>query len=314
MFDESTRIPLFIYHPQTPYAGQHYKDPVELVDVYPTVTDLLSLPYDHAKMCTGQKWQNMERVCHQLQGKSLARVVLGDDLHSQLVLSDSHHEQNKHRLVVAPGGPSSPTTTTRGRKLIVSTSVDIDPDTLYFNHDWNAFGIDPSIVGKYFHYPRGMMYTTSNFQNITINFDNNSTRSTLNSFSSRIFDSEFHRSGMVVDATERSLLESTGVSSSMPRLDMRFALSQSWRFTKVDLVKKAAAWVKEGRKHPRPRSQWFDCDKTLQPNDEVSLMGYSMRTNDFRYTSWYHYNRKLCLPIIDLAPYEEEVCVFVLLS
>jgi hypothetical protein len=158
------------------------------------------------------------------------------------------------------------------------------------------------------------MYTTSNFQNITINFDNNSTRSTLNSFSSRIFDSEFHRSGLVVDATERSLLESTSVSSTMPRLDMRFALSQSWRCTKVDLVKKAAAWVKEGRKHPRPRSQWFDCDKTLQPNDEVSLMGYSMRTNDFRYTSWYHYNRKLCLPIIDLAPYEEEVCVFVLLS
>ena len=41
-----------------PYS---YTDPVELIDVYPTINDLLQVPYNHERDCKG-------KVCHQLQG------------------------------------------------------------------------------------------------------------------------------------------------------------------------------------------------------------------------------------------------------
>jgi hypothetical protein len=69
-----------------------------------------------------------------------------------------------------------------------------------------------------------------------------------------------------------------------------------------------------GGKGARPRSQWFDCDKVTRPDDEVSVMGYSLRTKDFRYTSWFHYNRIICLPILDVAPFDEEVNVVLIHS
>ena len=71
MFDESTRVPLMIHHPLSPFQGQHYTEPVELIDVFPTVIDLLNAPYDRKKICT------QGTTCHALQGKSLAPIVLG---------------------------------------------------------------------------------------------------------------------------------------------------------------------------------------------------------------------------------------------
>ena len=37
-------------------------------------------------------------------------------------------------------------------------------------------------------------------------------------------------------------------------------------------------------------------DKKIPLDDEVSLMGYSMRTPQFRYTLWVHFNRVTMLP------------------
>jgi hypothetical protein len=77
------RVPLIIYHPQSPFRGQHFKSPVELIDVYPTVKELLAAPEPplvvnqnninsmHVTNCPGGT------VCKPLQGKSLAPIVLG---------------------------------------------------------------------------------------------------------------------------------------------------------------------------------------------------------------------------------------------
>ena len=73
LFDESARVPLLIYHPQILHPGSRYKSPVELVDIYPTVLDLLGAPYDKDKVCHG------EDICKPLEGKSLAGIVLGDE-------------------------------------------------------------------------------------------------------------------------------------------------------------------------------------------------------------------------------------------
>ena len=93
----------------------------------------------------------------------------------------------------------------------------------------------------------------------------------------------------------------------MPKLEMDFALSQSWRCAFDNNVKKSAQWFQDGAKVARPKTNWFDCDKTRNPDNEVAVMGYSMRGSSFRYTAWFHYNRKLCLPILDIAPFDEEV-------
>lgn len=66
------RVPLMIAHPQSPFHGQHYKDPVELIDVFATVSELLKAPYNKKKI-----YEGMKMILP--QGKSLAPVVLGKE-------------------------------------------------------------------------------------------------------------------------------------------------------------------------------------------------------------------------------------------
>lgn len=73
LFEEATRVPLMIYHPQSPYKGQHYRFPVELIDIYPTLIDFNNLPYLIGRTCPeGSK-------CLFRNGQSLAPVILGPD-------------------------------------------------------------------------------------------------------------------------------------------------------------------------------------------------------------------------------------------
>lgn len=76
MFDESTHVPLMIYHPSSPARakGIHYPHPVELVDVYPTLLDLMQLPRPtEREPCF---LTESPRRCVALDGTSLASVVL----------------------------------------------------------------------------------------------------------------------------------------------------------------------------------------------------------------------------------------------
>eukprot|EP01035_Chromulina_nebulosa_P032578 gene32578-43527_t len=75
LFDEALRVPLLIAHPESPFKGQHYRDPVELVDVFATVNDILGVTIDK-KIYRGDKYIP-------LQGKSLAPVVLGKELYGK---------------------------------------------------------------------------------------------------------------------------------------------------------------------------------------------------------------------------------------
>lgn len=90
LFDEATRVPLIIAHPLSPFKGQHYKEAVELVDVFPTVFDLTSAPIDRKTLVgagmdrkskngggkTDGKGDHRAKLI-QPGGKSLASVVLG---------------------------------------------------------------------------------------------------------------------------------------------------------------------------------------------------------------------------------------------
>jgi len=76
VFDEATRVPLIIAHPLSPFKGQHYTEAVELVDVFPTVLDLLNPKIDRNTLL-GLTLGAHEQKKKRPGGKSLAPVVIG---------------------------------------------------------------------------------------------------------------------------------------------------------------------------------------------------------------------------------------------
>lgn len=265
MFDESTRVPLLIAHPDSPYKGQHYTHPVELVDIYPTIVDLLDVPFSKETTCGGTMTvgrDELKIICQELQGKSLAPVVLGSARY-EVILKSKNHKNNFNRkhnnpalysLAVANVEQSMPlslwakeksTSAVKSRRL---ANADVE---LAYNHQL---------------------------------IKHNQTSS------------------------GRSLKGSTTYHLPMPTLEQTFAITQSWRCAKKDLIRNTLKWYKQGSKGKRPHSKWMDCDKTNpDAEDETSIMGYSLRSNEFRYTAWFHYDRRYCLPLIDAALFDEEL-------
>lgn len=75
LFDESTRVPLLISHPNSPVLGKHYPHPVELVDIFPTLTSLLHLPAPSRANCLNIA--DGINTCLPLEGKSLLPILVG---------------------------------------------------------------------------------------------------------------------------------------------------------------------------------------------------------------------------------------------
>ena len=90
----------------------------------------------------------------------------------------------------------------------------------------------------------------------------------------------------------------------MPLLSRDFAISQSWRCAKKDAIVKLA----EDPMNHHIRNAWFECNNVEKNIDgEISMMGYSMRTVDYRYTTWFHFDRVNAKPFFDVAPFAEEL-------
>jgi hypothetical protein len=185
LFDESARVPLMIYHPQSPFKGQHYKKPVELIDIFPTINDLTQAPVPDKELCNGGNW------CKPLQGKSLAPVVLGD-------------VWNKH-------------------------------------------------VSK---------------------------------------------SSTAIDNTSTTSIDSILLSKD-------FSITQVWRCVNQDHYTAAKKLVVTGVKS-RPKI-WTECDRDRHNPDVISAMGYSMRTNEYRYNAWLRMDTTKMIPNWDLPPLEEDL-------
>ena len=69
------RVPLLISHPASPFQGQHCSEPVELIDLFPTLLDLFPVNPPDDQPC--DKLHPTMNRCLPLQGKSLAPVVIG---------------------------------------------------------------------------------------------------------------------------------------------------------------------------------------------------------------------------------------------
>lgn len=234
MFEEATRIPLLIAHPQSPFKGQHYAPPVESVDVYATLNELLGLQHARETIC-GVPPHNW--VCRPLDGKSLAPVVLGTV---------------ETANTAAAAAPSALRGAAPKRQLSRAKST--------------ASSLLSALMGKKPREP----YTIP--------------------------------SGPLV----------------MAKFAHDFAISQVIRCAPKDRIPNPETAPhrhhtgEKGEHHSAPRSaMWNDCETKKHNPNEMSLLGYSMRTLEYRYTAYYPYNRMTQLPELSngstTVPYEEEL-------
>jgi hypothetical protein len=71
-------VPLLISHPSSPLQvrGSHYPYPVELIDIFPTLADLLHMAPPGPSKCMNHV--NGINRCQPLQGKSLKHIISGN--------------------------------------------------------------------------------------------------------------------------------------------------------------------------------------------------------------------------------------------
>lgn len=241
LFEEATRIPLLIAHPQSPFKGQHYSPPVESVDVYATLNELLGLQHPRESVC-GVPPHNW--VCRPLDGKSLVPVVLGT-------------------VETASSTSTAPAAGTAGAAALRGSAT---PPRQLRNKPASTTSMLASLMGKKPREP----YTIP--------------------------------SGPL----------------AMGKFAHDFAISQVIRCAPLSRIPKQEtaphrhhSTDKGEQHHNAPRSaMWNDCDTKKHNPNEMSLLGYSMRTLEYRYTAYYPYNRTTQLPEVTgptAVPYEEEL-------
>jgi hypothetical protein len=81
LFDESTHVPLLIAHPLSPYHGYRYRQPVELIDIYPTVMDILGFNHNRTRVALGLDMtvypSTYPMTFAPLDGTSLYKILFG---------------------------------------------------------------------------------------------------------------------------------------------------------------------------------------------------------------------------------------------
>lgn len=230
LFDEATRVPLLISHPLSPHNGQHYTLPVETIDIFPTLIDILGNTFDSKNGC-GENTGSIINDCKKLQGKSLAPVILGKDW----------------------------------KNLLVS----------------------------------------KNMKQKDIIYNNNTLLSTY-----------------ILDKTRLNHPLQLPMDNPLSYKLRDFAISQVWYCAPKKLIQQEEIEYYKRRenfnmtlnlnnetKYEKPvRSYyWRTCNVDLAPDDEMSILGYSMRTIEYRYTAWFHFDRVLKLPMLDTIPFKEEL-------
>ena len=92
---------------------------------------------------------------------------------------------------------------------------------------------------------------------------------------------------------------------------MDFAISQSWRCANRSDLNIKINNVSLIQEYDHRKNIWAGCSRDDNYNkkgaSEVSVMGYSMRTSDFRYTAWVPFNRSIMAASWDQPLFDEEL-------
>jgi hypothetical protein len=330
-----------IAHPESPFKGKHYAPPVEAVDIYATLNELLKLPKPRAAACA-KDW-----VCRPLDGKSLVPVVLGETSSSSS--SSSSSPSAAAAAAAAPSGAGyAPAAGASGRLSTPSSPSGSGPSPasegkLRAHHGTGGGGGGGGggNGGSNHHKARKGGGTEKKEKKEKKAAAASSSRRLTAFDSDADSDSESKSAYTETEPTShsRQLLGGTG-EVTMKKFEHDFAISQVIRCAPLSRVPKRETALhlqqvheKEGKSssssssssaggaHQTRHAMWNDCDTRVHKADEMSLLGYSMRTLDYRYTAYYPYNRTTHRPDLSqktapsgtstelpvTIPYEEEL-------
>lgn len=101
-------------------------------------------------------------------------------------------------------------------------------------------------------------------------------------------------------------------SNAMPLLDHNFALTQAIRCADKKQVVVRNRTMSSQQLHAAMKTRhavWRDCDVNdrKRDNEDFTTLGYSMRTPEYRYTAYFHFDRASQLPDLTKLPFEEEL-------
>jgi hypothetical protein len=238
LFDEATRVPLLISHPLSPHNGQHYTLPVETIDIFPTLIDILGNTFDSKNGC-GDNSQSNINECKKLQGKSLAPIILGKEWKRFKV-------DSKEKTI----------------KQLDTVKINNTKDTALLTN----YILDKSRLNKPLQVPM-----------------------------------ENPASYNLRDFAISQVWYCANKDSVQQEENLYYKRRENFNMTLYHLNSES--------KYEKPfRSYyWRTCNVDLAPDDELSILGYSMRTIEYRYTAWFHFDRKLNLPMLDTIPFKEEL-------
>lgn len=95
LFDESLHVPLMIYHPLSRFKGNRYSVPVESLDIFPTLLDILGV----GGFNISEVYKN-DRLYTRFDGKSLAPAIFGRQFDNHRRYNSATDEKEPPRLSV----------------------------------------------------------------------------------------------------------------------------------------------------------------------------------------------------------------------
>jgi hypothetical protein len=95
------------------------------------------------------------------------------------------------------------------------------------------------------------------------------------------------------------------IGNLMPNLNRDFSVSQTWRCADKQLAFEDS---RTNNTLPSDLQQWHACDVDKNNvSTKISVMGYSMRTLDFRYTMYIPFLNPQRIPVFDVPIFAEEL-------
>ena len=318
LFDEATHTPLVVYHPLSPFKGQHYTPVVEAIDIFPTIMDLLQAPFDSRKHCPNHK--DTIQKCTPLQGKSLAPVVLGELWDDSLQKKNMATHMREKNLRPQPilGLYSGPVPMAVGDRARAGAGLPVpDRGTAISAGSVAAMLTKGDPMRRLEEEEMALENPVRNPMLATGNRKHRGKKGGGDASQEKggLF-SAFKSFGS--GAKEKAVKEHphagvTNVNEITFAHD--FAITQFWRclekrgFKDIDLDIRSNGLLRDRKSRKSP--MWQDCSmdevnwntdslikgKLLLNKDQIMLMGYSMRTVDFRYTAWIDFNSSSLEPV-----------------
>jgi hypothetical protein len=296
LFEESTRVPLIISDPRHPVShGKHYRQPVELLDIFPTLVDL-----------TGTRLENTEEECNKDVnfGQAISRnAAKAEKKRLRLTaLAAAAAEVERNRASSISSSSSSSSSSSRSSS---SSAAEEGVHSATTHPPAPSFALAPPAMDA------DIVIDTDRDElgNLTaiehsLRFESPVTARAGGIFRHIYCDTlEGTSLARIIRGEEKEEGELSHSSSSSSRRP--FSITQRMTCKTPGHV---VRYPQEADNNVTTGG-WIDhCpNKKLPRVPSQGAMGYSLRYVDYRYTAWLHWDADSFLPLLHLPPLAEEL-------